>query len=114
MLAKSSKNLFFLIVVWRESQFSLRDQNYVRLKSNFSPSWMQKFTLKAGSIFLFDAFQFILVEKCNTQFFLYNLTRTSTYIIEWLVISRACSDVAMLDSEPHKSLFKSLLSHLAY
>ena len=40
----------------------------------FVPSRMEKFTVKAGSIFLSEAFQFIIAEKWNIQifFFQYN------------------------------------------
>ena len=33
----------------------------------FSPSRMEKFTLKAGSMFRSEAFQFIIAEKFNIQ-----------------------------------------------
>ena len=34
---------------------------------------MEKFTLKAGSMFLSETFQFIIAEKCNIQIIFYNL-----------------------------------------
>ena len=43
------------------------NENCAKLKPNFSPSGMEKFTLKAGSIFLSEVFQFIIIEKCNKQ-----------------------------------------------
>ena len=43
---------------------------------------MKKFTLKAGSIILFEAFQFIIAEKCNIQIIFYDVTRTFVYTIK--------------------------------
>ena len=48
----------------------------------FSLSRMKKFTLKAGSIILFEAFQFIIAEKCNIQIIFYDVTRTFVYTIK--------------------------------
>ena len=44
-----------------------------KLNPIFSPSRMEKFTLKAGSMFLSETFQFIIAEKCNIQSIFYNL-----------------------------------------
>ena len=42
----------------------------------FAQSRMEKFTVKAGSIFLSEAFQFIIAEKWNIQIiFFFNITR---------------------------------------
>ena len=48
----------------------------------FFPSQTEKFTLKAGSMFVYEAFQFIITEKCNIQIIFYNVTRTFTYAIK--------------------------------
>ena len=48
----------------------------------FSPSRKKKFTLKAGSIILFEAFQFIIAEKCNIQIIFYDVARTIVYTIK--------------------------------
>ena len=54
---------------------------------------MEKFNIIAGSMFLTEAFQLIIVEKCNIQIILYNVTRTFVYAIK----SRACNDALLLD-----------------
>ena len=67
---------------------------------------MEKICLKAGSIFLFEAFQFIKAEKCKIQikmcvgYFLCYQANTKQ--------PRACNDVAMLDLKPHNSLFHAV------
>ena len=67
----------------------------------FSPSRMEKFTLKAGSIFFSEAFQIIIAEKCNIQIVFCNLTRTFAYA---MLCTFAYNDVAKLDLKPHNSL----------
>ena len=48
---------------------------------------MEKLTLKAGSIFLSEVFQFMIAEKCNIQIIFENVINT---------FARACYDVATL------------------
>ena len=60
MLSKSFKNLFFLILICSESQYGSTNEIYAKLKINFTSSRMEKFTLKAASVILFDPFQIII------------------------------------------------------
>ena len=64
------------------------NESCAKLKPNFSPSGMEKFTLKAGSIFLSEVFQFIIIEKCNKLFF-FNVTRIFAYAIAQILSSHA-------------------------
>ena len=68
---------------------------------------MEKFTLEAGSMFLSEAFQFIIAEKYNIQ----NIFVNAITILA-CVIARSCNDVATLDSKLRNSLFHEV--HLAY
>ena len=52
---------------------------------------MKKFTLKAGLVFLSQAFQFIIVEKCNIQIIFGNVNTTFVYAITQLLSSHSCS-----------------------
>ena len=55
----------------------------------FSPSRMEKFTLKADSMFLSKAFQFIIAGKCNIKMIFYNVTRTFAYVTNYVVSRHA-------------------------
>ena len=46
---------------------------------------MEKFTLKVGSMFLSEAFQFIIAEKCNIQIIFVNVTRIFAYAISQIL-----------------------------
>ena len=50
----------------------------------FSAPGLEKFTLKAGSKFLSEAFQFIIAEKCNIQ-----IARIFAYAIAQMLRNRA-------------------------
>ena len=67
MVAKSLKNPFFLIFMWRESRFSLIVLKHVKLKRIFFLPQMEKFTLNAHSMFHSEAFQFIIAEKLRNE-----------------------------------------------
>ena len=43
---------------------------------------MKKFTLKAESVFLSEAFQFTIAQKCSIQIIFYNLNRAFAYAIK--------------------------------
>ena len=68
MVEKSLKNPFFLILIWRESRFSLIVWKYVlNLNAFFFLPQMEKFTLNAHSMFHSEAFQFIIAEKLRNE-----------------------------------------------
>ena len=52
---------------------------------------MEKFTLKVGSMFLSEVFQFIIAEKCNIQIIFVNVTRIFAYAIAH-TLSSSCND----------------------
>ena len=105
MLAKSFKNLFFLILICSESQFSLTNEIYAKLKINFTSSRMEKFTLKAASVILFDPFQIIIAGEYYVQISFDNVTSTFTYAIAQIISSRTLvsKDTATLDLKLHNS-----------
>ena len=72
---------------------------------------MEEFTLKVGSMFLSEAFQFIIAEKCNIQIIFVNVTTIFTYAIAQ-ILSSSCNDAATLDSKLRNSLLHEV--HLAY
>lgn len=73
---------------------------------------MEKFNLKAGSMLVSEAIQFVRAEKFNIQIIFYDVTRIAYGIGQILSSRRACNDVATLDLKLHNFLLQKV--HSAY
>ena len=73
---------------------------------------MEKFNLKADSMLVSEAIQFVRAKKFNIQIIFYDVTRIAYGIGQILSSRRACNDVATLDLKPHNFLLQKV--HSAY
>ena len=87
MLAKSLKDLFDFQM--KRELIYFDDIKLNKTETHFFSSGIETFTLKASSVFLSAAFQFIMAEKCSIQVIFYNVARTFAYAIAQILNSHA-------------------------